>query len=152
MNITKLKNRKKYINEIALYHQKEWAHLNNGETLEERKIRMQPYLNDDFIPTMYVAEKNDNLIGTAAIIKCDMDTKPHLSPWMASVFIIPEYRKKGYGSSLVKHIMQEARLNKIDKLYLYTEDADALYEELGWEVITKESFHNQNVIVMETKL
>ena len=152
MKIVNLKESMECFDKIAIHHQREWAHLNNGETLEERKVRMQAYLTNDFIPTMYVAEEDNNLIGTAAIIECDMDTKPNLTPWMASVFILQKHRKKGYGSVLVKHIMKQAKQNGIEEIYLYTEDADYLYSKLGWKPISREQFQNQNVVVMNVNL
>jgi N-acetylglutamate synthase-like GNAT family acetyltransferase len=152
MQILNLKDSLDNFDKIADYHQEEWAHLNDGETLEERKVRMQSYLSDNFVPSMYVAKNGDEIIGTAAIVECDLDTKSHLTPWMASIYVFPEHRKKGYSKKLVTHIMEQAKENDIDKLYLYTEDADGLYEKLGWNTISKEKFLNQNIIVMETEL
>ena len=152
MEIVNLKESLEFFDKISEYHQKEWAHLNDGETLEERKIRMQPYLNDEFIPTMYVAKDDKNIIGTAAIIECDLDARSDLSPWMASIYVFPEYRKKGHSKALVRHIMKEAKLNNIDTIYLYTEDADELYARFGWKTISKEYCHNNKIIIMEAKL
>ena len=38
-----------------------------------------------------------------------MDTRKELSPWLASVFVAPEFRKWGIGSKLVLHVMEQAR-------------------------------------------
>jgi N-acetylglutamate synthase-like GNAT family acetyltransferase len=152
MEILNLKDSLVHFDKIAEYHQEEWAHLNDEETLEERKVRMQAYLSDSFIPSMYIAKIDNEIIGTAAIVKCDLDTRPNLSPWMASIFVFPKHRKKGHSKKLVKHIMEQAKENSIDKLYLYTEDADKLYEKLGWNTISREVFLNQDIIVMEADL
>jgi N-acetylglutamate synthase-like GNAT family acetyltransferase len=152
MEIINLKEALEYFDKIAEYHQEEWVHLNDGETLEKRKVRMQPYLNDEFIPTMYAAIEDEDIIGTAAIIECDLDERSDLTPWMASVYVFPAHRKKGYSKVLVKHVMKEAKRNNINKIYLYTENADELYARLGWKTISKEYCHNNEVIVMEASL
>jgi GNAT superfamily N-acetyltransferase len=48
-------------------------------------------------------------MGSAAIIDSDMDTRPELTPWLASVFVAKEFRNQGVGSRLVEHVMEEVR-------------------------------------------
>ena len=152
MLIKNLKDSLEDFDKISECHQEEWAHLNDKETLEGRKERMQPYLSDKFIPSMYVAKEENELIGTAAIIECDLDTRSDLTPWMASIYVLPNHRKKGYSKVLVKHIMEQAKLNGIKKMYLYTEDADQIYAKLGWKIICKDQCHGNDIVIMETNL
>ena len=151
MNIVNIKNTMEHFDSLAEYHQNEWAHLTEDETLTERKIRMQEYLCEDFIPSIFLA-KDKELYGSAAIVKCDMSTKPHLSPWLASVFVLPLHRGKGIGKLLVEHIMHKAKENGISKMYLYTETAEGLYAKLGWTTISREVYNDEPVIIMELDL
>ena len=59
---------------------------------------------------------DQELFGSAAIIEHDMDTRMELSPWLASVFVAPEFRKRGIGSKLVTHVMEQAKNNKIKNI------------------------------------
>ena len=136
---------------LALWHQDEWSHLNPGETLEQRTLRMRPYLNDDFIPSTFIARDN-SLIGSAAITAQDMQSRPQLTPWLASVFVSPGNRNRGIGSRLVLHVMTEAKKASIKKLYLYTPDKKEFYLKLNWTIMNTEEYHGHQVTVMQTIL
>ena len=152
MEIIDIREEPGLIDILSEYHQREWGHLCPGETLEGRKGRMRIFLKDEFIPTMYVAKKNDNPVGSVAIVENDMDTKPEITPWMAFVYVFPEYRRKGLGSVLVKHIMDKSREKGIKKMYLFTETQENFYLSLGWKSISREKYHGSNVVIMDVDL
>ncbi|MDX1692487.1 MAG: GNAT family N-acetyltransferase [Ketobacteraceae bacterium] len=146
--------------EIARYHHDEWGELNPGQRLEDRVRAMEVYLENKLIPTMFVmllrekgdAEQPVRFAGTAALIACDMDTHPELSPWLASVFVLPEYRRQGIGSALVEHAMAQAGAGGIGELFLFTPDQEAFYQRLGWHKSSSERYRDIYVSVMQARL
>ncbi len=114
----------------------------------QRITRMQCYLSENFIPSTFIA-KDKKLLGSAAIVKNDMETRPELSPWLASVYVAPQYRNRGVGTELINHVIEKARLNNINKLYLFTPDQKLFYQRLGWHIIGEEVYHNYDVTIME---
>ena len=151
MKIINLKQKPDYLEELATWHQQEWSHLNPGQTLQDRILKMQAYLNNKFIPTIFIAEDKE-LMGSAAIVECDMDGREKLSPWLASVYVTPEYRRQGVAGELVKHLMQRAREHGFKKLYLYTPDQSLFYQKFRWEVIEQTVYHGQSVTIMSADL
>ena len=151
MKIFNLKQKPEYLEKLAIWHQQEWSCLNPGQTLQDRILNMQAYLNNEFIPTTYIAVENE-LMGSAAIIECDMDDRKALSPWLASVYVAPEYRRQGVGEKLVKEVMRQAREHGYKKLYLYTPDQTLFYKKFRWEVVEQVVHHGQNVTVMSADL
>lgn len=139
------------LNLLAQWHQSEWAKFNPGETLEQRMVRMHDYLNPDFIPSTFVA-LDDCVLGSGAIVKNDMDSRPELSPWLASVYVLPGHRGRGIGSKLVQHIMSQAKSETYKKLYLFTTDKQDFYEKLGWQTFDVENYHGQQVNLMQVFL
>ena len=109
---------------------------------------MQPYFNDNFVPTTFLAIDGE-LLGSAAIVANDMETRPELSPWLASVYVAAQHRNNGIGSKLVNHVVEQAKLNDINKLYLMTPDKKYFYQALGWKHIDEERYHGFNVTIME---
>ena len=43
----------------------------------------------------------------------DLWSRKDLNPWMASLYVVPEYRGKGIGSSLVTHAAETAKTIKM---------------------------------------
>ena len=150
--IVNLKKAPEHLETIAQWHQAEWSHLNPGETLEQRKIRMRAYLSEAFIPSMFIALEKDRLLGTAAIVEHDMDSHQELSPWLASVYVDKRYRRQGIGSMLVQHVLQQAANQHIEKIFLFTPDQRAFYQQLGWSFFLQEQYHGEQVSLMQYAL
>ena len=151
ITILDLRQEPQHLKTLAQWHHNEWAHYNPGENLQQRIERMQTYLNDAFIPSTFIA-KDNKLVGSAAIVAHDMETRPELSPWLASVYIEPESRCRGTGTQLVQHVMEKAKNCGIKTLYLFTPDKEVFYEKLGWEIICKEPYHGYPVSIMRVRL
>jgi N-acetylglutamate synthase-like GNAT family acetyltransferase len=152
MTILNLTQEPHQIPTLAQWHQTEWADLNPGQTLEQRMERMQAYLSSKLIPSTFIYKQEGQLTGSAAIIESDMDTRHELTPWLASVYVAPEFRRQGIGARLVKHIMLEAETAGIAKLYLFTPDQADFYKKLGWKAMADEYYRNHRVTVMSAEL
>lgn len=159
MVIQDLKTCPQNLDMLAQWHHHEWASLNPGQTLQQRISNMQLYLNNDFIPSTFVAldtcQKNhqhNRPLGSAAIVDSDMTTRSNLSPWLASVYVEENNRKKGIGSQLVEYVMLQAKNNSIRSLYLFTPNNSHFYQRLGWSIIEKTNYHNSDVCIMRIHL
>ncbi len=147
MRIIDLAEAPEYIDTLANWHHQQWQALNPGLTLVQRIEKMQSYMQDDFIPTTYVA-CDPQLLGSAAIVECDMDDRCELSPWLASVYVDKAYRSQGVASSLVRHIVEQAGLHGIDRLYLFTPDQVSFYQRLGWQALEVTTYRHCQVTIM----
>ncbi|MBC53492.1 MAG: GNAT family N-acetyltransferase [Gammaproteobacteria bacterium] len=148
MQINSLKDKPHHLLPLARWHHAEWSYLNPARTLDERIDEMQEDLQGKAIPTTFVAEDNDELLGSACILADDMSSHPELSPWLASVYVAEPHRHKGIGSLLVRRVMQHARESGVKRLYLYTPDQAQLYAKLGWQVYSEEPFNGTPVTIM----
>ena len=151
IEIVDLKDSADCLPTLALWHQGEWSDLNPGETIQHRIERMQLYLDDNFIPSTFVA-KDKTILGSASIVSNDMETRPDLSPWLASVYVAPEHRQNGIGRLLVLHVMSRAKTEGINKLYLFTTDKKGYYQKLGWDINSIVQYHGHEVTIMQTTL
>ena len=148
MKIDFLGNHLNLLPELAKLQFDEWKHFSPGTTLEDRILKLQNMAQSNDVPFMVVAYDNDQLIGSAALVLEDMRTRKDLSPWLASVFVKPEFRKSGIATVLVSHIEDEATRLGIEKLFLYTEHARGLYLKLGWSDIEQCEYQGVNVAIM----
>ena len=148
MQISSLKDKPQHLLPLAKWHHAEWSYLNPARTMDERIEEMQEDLQGKAIPTTFVAEDNDELLGSACILADDMSSHPELSPWLASVYVAERHRKKGIGSVLVKRVMQHAQESGVKRLYLYTPDQAQLYAKLGWQIHSEEPYNGTPVTIM----
>ena len=97
-----------------------WA---KGRTLEEVKSSIQ----NSICFGIYL---DNEQIGFARVV-----TDLTVIAYLMDVFILEEYRGRGYSISLLKKIFQDERLRNIKKWKLATKDAHSLYEKFGFEKI-----------------
>lgn len=57
-------------------------------------------------------------IGTVSLRPHDLDSHHHLTPWLASVVVSPDFRRQGIGEKLVAEVEKKAAEMGIKKLYL----------------------------------
>jgi len=152
MTIVNLASLPEHLPTLAAWHQAQWAELNPGQSLDQRIQKMQAYLHSAALPSTYVYLHDGELAGSAALVACDMDTRPQLTPWLASVFVAPAFRRQSIGSRLVRHVMQQAKLAGYERLYLFTPDRADFYRRLGWGELRQEVYRGHAVTVMQADL
>src|SRR5438094_8422385 len=95
---------------LAAWHYHEWKDLLPAWTLEQALAELRSHTGRRQIPTTFLALEQDRVIGSASLLREDLDGWEHLSPWVASVYVLPEHRRQGIGRLLVAHAVAEARL------------------------------------------
>ena len=86
------------------------------------------------IPSFYVAAIDDQIIGTYALIRNDLNSRQDLSPWLACLFVEERFRGESLGAAMLDHGLREAAKRGYKFLYL-TSDLNGFYEKYGWEKI-----------------
>ena len=133
---------------VARWQWEEWGHLDPDDSLAARIESLRDQTDPYRIPTAYIALEGGEPLGTASLVAHDMDTHRELSPWLASVYVTPAARGRGVASALVRRVVQQGATLGIARLYLYTPDAQGLYEKLGWHAIGTEHFQGYHVTIM----
>jgi N-acetylglutamate synthase-like GNAT family acetyltransferase len=147
-----LKDSPQFIEELSFDLHNEFGIYHLGGSLEERKSRLVRYMRKKSIPETFIALIDGQLAGTASLIDYDMDIYKNLTPWLASVYTVPKYRRRGVATALVWRILDEARELRIDRLYLFTETLIHFYERFGWKRICETEYKGRSVIVMCNEL
>jgi len=133
---------------VARWIHETWGHLDPTRSLAERRVETRSECGENGVPSVFVALAGGTPVGTASLIVDDMPTRPELTPWLASVFVHPEWRRRGIASALVKRVEREAWQTGIAKLHLYTPDRQALYRRLGWQAFETLDYRGETVTLM----
>src|SRR3954470_4058233 len=97
---------------------------------------------------------DDNVpVGTASLVNDDLPSRPDLSPWLASVLVLPPFRGKGYSAPLVRRVEKAAALSATT-LWLYTWSAEPVYAKLGWQRVgpSRDEARGIDVVLMKRNL
>lgn len=152
MRIAYLADHPSYLPELARLHFQEWGAYRPNDTLEARTERLRSSCGRGGVPTAVVGMIGTALCGSALLLAQDMDTRPDLTPWLAGVFVKPEFRHRGLGAALTRRIMEEAGALDAPKLYLYTRTAESLYASLGWSVVERCDYRGAPAVIMAVQL
>jgi GNAT superfamily N-acetyltransferase len=120
------------IPQLAQWHHDHWSSVTPHLTLSARIAGFRSRAGRLAVPTSFVALVDDMVVGMACLVAHDMETRPELKPWLATVLVSPEYRNRGIGSALAERVVDEARVLGYARLYLVTFDRTHLYWRLGW--------------------
>ncbi|MCW6507215.1 GNAT family N-acetyltransferase [Lichenifustis flavocetrariae] len=108
-----------------------------GASLEHVRALVAESISGCEIPQCFVLLVDGVPVGTASLIAQDLDSRPELTPWLASVFVTPEWRRRGYAARLVAAVEGAARAASVSTLWLYTSTAEPIYARAGWRTVER---------------
>lgn len=84
--------------------------------------------------TALIAHADGRVAGICLLVQHELEPLHDVTPWLASLYVAPEFRGRGLARDLIGAIEDHARRNGVRKLHLYTVDAEDLYQKYGWRV------------------
>ena len=136
---------------VARWSHLAWSHNFPSDT-EQTYLDLYETASHDgnSLPYVCVALNVGNKpIATATLI--DNDELPgfeNLSPWLAALWVEPDYRHQGIANALVRHIEDVASNLGYKRLFLYTHDQQHWYQRHSWKEIGEGKLMHENVTVM----
>jgi len=134
---------------LALWEQQEWGHLLPDTTFEMLILHFEQKSIPHQISQTFVAVAGEKPVGMASLDPHDLETRPELSPWLASVYVAPEFRNRGVGSRLVRTVMAEAEALGLEKLFVFTPNKVEFYRSLGWQILESTRYRGEEVVIMQ---
>lgn len=123
-----------------------------GRSREGYVDRLTGYVSRDGLPTALIALAAGRPAGTACVNLDDMSSRPELTPWLANLYVAPEYRGRGIAGALVRAAEDAARRAGHARLHLYTPDQERLYARLGWRALARGRYDGEEVTIMARDL
>lgn len=118
--------------ELAHLHAKEWKHLYSRWDEHTALAEFRSQNTDGSMPATLVLRKDGRLIGSVSVVDNDCEARPDLTPWLASLFVLPEERRNGNGSRLITAAIDLAKQNNTGCLHVFTESAEDLFLRHGF--------------------
>jgi GNAT superfamily N-acetyltransferase len=122
--------------ELAARWRYEAFFADSGETFENSRRALLDFLKRQEYEIALLAEWDGQPAGLCLFVRdeADPNPRPDLTPWLAALYVAPEFRKRGIARALIKAIEDHARAVGTETLYLYTSEAEPFYLRVGWSV------------------
>jgi GNAT superfamily N-acetyltransferase len=87
--------------------------------------------------------------GTCLLVPEELEPCHPVSPWLAGLYVVPEYRRLGIGKRLVRAVEEQTRERGHPRLFLYTDDeTKAYYQSLSWRVMDRVLWKDYPTLLM----
>jgi GNAT superfamily N-acetyltransferase len=124
-----------------------------GHPIEYVADRLREHLDASPIPFALVAHDGSSFMGTTLVIVSDMDERPQYTPWIAAVWVDPEYRKHGVGAALVEHAAYSAFAAGINRIYLCaTREKRNFYLKRSWTQIEEDVGESRLTVMIRDRV
>ena len=125
------------------YHYKEVSHMIYQEFVLGTSSKMTLEAVEHFfkntkikkLPITFISVINNECVGTVSVFENDFKERPQYSPWLASLYVKPQYRDHKIGQHLITHLLNHLKTLNYTEVYLKTENASEYYQKRGWKLI-----------------
>jgi GNAT superfamily N-acetyltransferase len=144
-------------NSEALRSAARWRHeaflQEDGFSIADSEAQLVKLAMDPKGPeTALIALIDEAPAGICLLVLHEIEPAQDLSPWLASLYVAPQFRGQGVARRLVRAIEDHARRNGVARLHLYTVDAAELYRKCGWAIVERFSSKDVELTLMKRDL
>jgi len=135
LTISNLADVPKFLEAAAKGMWQEWWE-EEGHPIEDVYDELQKSLGPEALPTTLIAHQGDKFLGMVMFVQSDMSKRPQYTPWLASLWISPDHRRRSIGTRLTKELETLATQQGHPHLYLFAKlSLRSFFEGLGWQCI-----------------
>ncbi len=148
-HIILLKEVPEYASILAFWSFREW-YMNRSLDFNLIIRAYEDRIDDSKLPIAWVAVEDRIPVGMVTLKENDLWARKDLNPWLASLYVLPEYRKRRIGKLLIEKVIEKASLLNITRLYLFADAHNDFlcnyYNKTGWNFLEKEKGNDENLI------
>jgi GNAT superfamily N-acetyltransferase len=103
----------------------------------------------DAVPYSVVALAEGEPVGSCCVIENDCIHRPQYAPWVAAVYVRPEFRDRGVASMILQEAASVAARAGVKCLFIDCLAATApVYEKNGWTIHEREVGDKDSVVML----
>jgi GNAT superfamily N-acetyltransferase len=137
---------------IRRWFEMEWAAYYGPDGPGDAEQDLLAYASRGTLPVGLIAFDDEQLCGIAVLKSHSMSTHTHVGPWAAAGLVLPPFRGRGIGSSLVHALEEVARSFGYATMYCGTATASGLLERNGWQFMERVRYDGAEVSIYQKAL
>jgi GNAT superfamily N-acetyltransferase len=137
---------------LKTWFETEWADYYGPTGPGNAEQDLVAYSSREKLPVGLVAFYEAQLCGIAVLKPDSISTHKHLSPWAAAGFVVPRFRRRGIGASLVTALEGVARDLGYASIYCGTTTAVGLLTRNRWQFRERVRYDDEDVSIYQKAL
>jgi predicted N-acetyltransferase YhbS len=110
-----------------------------GVPLDQVAAGLRDLISKGEFPFAIVAHDGEHFVGSTLGIASDLDDRPQYTPWVAAVWVEPQYRGQNVGRSLVSFAAETCLKQGFKRVFLCARpERHAFYARQGWLLIERD--------------
>ena len=128
-------------------HNEWWSKRYDSPEIVLSWLRMHKKL--DAVPYSVVALAEGEPVGSCCVIENDCIHRPQYAPWVAAVYVRPEFRRRGIASMILQEAASIAARAGVKCLFIDCLAVTApVYEKNGWAIHEREVGDKESVVML----
>jgi GNAT superfamily N-acetyltransferase len=123
------------------WFEREWEPYYGSDGSGDANKDLRDSCNRDELPIAMVAILGGEICGTAALKVESVSTHKHLTPWLAALLVLPEFRRRGVAERLIAAVEEKAKQLGFRHIYVGTSEGSGTPESAlrkrGWKFIER---------------
>jgi len=142
-----------HVDQLADWHHAQWHEFHADWTHEIARAELLAHAQCKTLPTTLVLIENEVLLGSVSLLEDDaVELSAIGNAWLASLYVKPDERGRGFGVQLVNAMMQHAKNISLKEIFLFTPEHKVFYQTLGWQLLQQANVNRQQVDVMSYQI
>lgn len=141
---------------LTEWFEREWAAYYGPEGPGDAESDLRQACNRIELPVALVAILDGKVCGTAALKCASVTTHSHLSPWLAALLVVPEFRRRGIAERLIEAIEEKAKELGFHLIYVGTGEGSGTPESAlrkrGWQFVERCAYFVSEVTIFRKTL
>ncbi|MEX1111365.1 MAG: GNAT family N-acetyltransferase [Chthoniobacterales bacterium] len=138
--------------ELADRHAAEWGHLYRDWDRTAARVEFGAHKTDGSLPATLLLREGGQPAGSVSLVHGDCEARRDLDPWLASLYVFPEFRGRGYANRLIEAAIRHAAVAGQSELHVFSESAGELFRQHGFKLLERASLRGATVEILRRGL
>jgi|688.fasta_scaffold49742_3 GNAT superfamily N-acetyltransferase len=138
--------------ELADRHGAEWGHLYSDWDSTVARAEFAAHKTDGSLPATLLLREGGRPAGSVSLIHGDCEARQDLDPWLASLYVFPEFRGRGHAHRLIEAAVRHAAEAAQRQLHVFSESAGGLFRQHGFKLLERASLRGTTVEILRREL